>query len=104
MWAALALLVITGVILLPNVVNLSESLRDWPSVVFLKLSLVLLLIVVSLAHDQVIGRKVRTLKQQPMAQLTILEKFLLHLSPLIGRLTMILGLAILLVATLMVRT
>ena len=103
-WIALALLIITGSLLLPNVVDLSLSFWNWPSVVLLKLSVVILLIVVSLAHDQFIGPKVRTLKHKPTNELTLVDNILIRLSPIIGRLTMILGLATLLAAALMVRS
>jgi uncharacterized membrane protein len=97
-WVALSLLLVTGSILLPNYVNFSETLGDWPLAVLIKLTLVLLLIVASVAHDQVIGPKVRTLKHKPSSDLETSEKFLLRLSPFIGRLTMLLGLAILFAA------
>ena len=103
-WVALSLLLITGSILLPNLVDLSESFGNWPFTVLIKLSLVLLLIVVSLAHDRIMGHKVRTLKHKSSSALTPSEKILLVLSPLIGRLTMLLGLGILLAAVLMVRS
>lgn len=102
-WMALTLLVITGAILLPNHVDLSGSLAAWPSVVLLKLLLVLLLVVASLAHDKFLAPKVRTLKRKPAAELTSLEQILLRCSPLIGRLTLLLGLAILFVAVLLAR-
>jgi len=103
-WIALSLLVITGTILLPNHVNLSLSLGEWPMAVLIKLSLVLLLIGMSVAHDQLIAPKVRTLKQKPTAELVAVEKILLCLSPVVGRLTLLLGLAILCAAVFMVRS
>jgi len=103
-WAALALLVVTGTILLPGQVNLATSLGEWPPAVLTKLSLVLLLVVVSLAHDKFIGPKVRILKHKPTSELTIVETILIRFSPLIGRLTMLLGLGVLLAAVFMVRT
>ncbi len=103
-WGALSLLLVTGSLLLPNVADLSFSFWEWPLTVLIKLSLVLLLIVVSLAHDQIIGPKVRTVKHQAFSTLTPGEKFLLLLSPLISRLTLLLGLAILFAAVFMVRS
>lgn len=103
-WIALALLFVTGAILLPNVVNTSESLINWPPAVLMKLTLVFLLIVVSLAHDQIIGPKVRTLKQKPISELVVMEKILLYLSPVVGRLTLLLGLVILCAAVFMARS
>ena len=102
-WVALSILLVTGAIRLPHVVNLSESIVNWPPAVLSKLVLVFLLIVVSLAHDRFIGPKVRTLKNKPIAELVITEKFFLRISPLIGRLTMLLGLGTLLAAAFMVR-
>jgi len=103
-WVALALLVVTGTILLPGQVNLVTPLGEWPPAVLTKLSLVLLLVVVSLAHDQFIGPKVRILKHKPTSELTMVETILIRFSPLIGRLTMLLGLGVLLAAVFMVRT
>jgi len=103
-WIALSLLIITGTILLPNHVNLSVSLGEWPPAVLIKLSLVLLLIVVSVAHDQLIGPKVRTLKHKPTSELAVVEKILLRLSPVVGRLTLLLGLATFVAAVFIVRS
>ena len=102
-WVALSLLFVSGAILLPGYVNDANSLQNWPPSVLTKLSLVLLLIVASLAHDQIIGPKVRTLKGKSTSELASTEKILLRISPLIGRLTMVLGLAVLLAAVIMVR-
>jgi putative copper export protein len=103
-WVALAILVVTGTILLTGQVNFVTPLGEWPPAVLFKLSLVLLLVVVSLAHDQFIGPKVRILKHKPTSELTIVETILIRFSPLIGRLTMLLGLGVLLAAVFMVRT
>ncbi len=102
-WMVLVLLVVSGALLLPNHV-LSVSPAEWPTVVLVKLLLVLLLIVASLAHDKFLAPKVRTLKRKPVVELTSLEKILIRFSPLIGRLTLLLGLAILFVAVLLVRS
>ena len=103
-WIALSILVITGSILLPNHVDLSDSLGNWPPVVLVKLSLVFLLIIVSLTHDQLMGPKVRALKHKPTSELTVMEKLFTRLSPVISRLTLLLGLAILLAAVFIVRS
>ena len=103
-WVALSLLIITGAILLPNYVNVSEPLVAWPPAVLIKLTLVVSLIVVSVLHDQIIGPKVRILKQKPVAELVKAEKLLLRFSPLLARLTLLLGLAILFAAVSLVRS
>jgi uncharacterized membrane protein len=103
-WIALSLLVITGSILLPNQVDISISLGEWPPAVLIKLILVLLLIGISLAHDKLIAPKVRAFKYKPTSELAVVEKLLLRFSPVISRLTLLLGLAILLAALFMVRS
>jgi uncharacterized membrane protein len=103
-WGALFLLVVTGSVLLGTVIDFSAPFSSWPPVIITKLTLVLMLVVVSLAHDRIIGPKVRTLKQMVSSELSIGENFLLRLSPLLGRLTLLLGLGVLLVAVLMVRS
>jgi len=103
-WVALSLLIVTGSILLSNYVNFSETPVVWSPAVLIKLTLVVSLIVVSLAHDQIIGPKVRTLKHKPIAELAQAEKLLLRISPLLARLTLLLGLAILFAAVSLVRS
>ena len=103
-WGALSLLVVTGTVLLGNVVHFSAPLSSWPPVVMTKLTLVLMLVVVSLAHDRIIGPKVRILKQKGASELSIGEILLLRFSPLLGRLTLLLGLGVLLAAVTMVRS
>jgi uncharacterized membrane protein len=103
-WGALFLLVVTGSVLLPNVVHFSDPLSSWSPFVITKLILVLMLVVVSLAHDRIIGPKVRILKQRVSSELSIGETLILRLSPLLGRLTLLLGLGVLLAAVLMVRS
>ena len=103
-WVALSLLVVTGAVLLPHQINVSAPLSSWPIPVLLKLILVVVLITVSLLHDRVFGPRVPVLKRKPPAERTRGEEVLIRLSPVIGRFTMLLGLGILLVAVLMVRT
>lgn len=103
-WVALFLLVVTGSLLLGYAMNFSAPFSSWPSVVITKLTLVLMLVVVSLAHDRIIGPKVGTLRKKISSELSIGEKFLLRFSPLLGRLTLLLGLGVLLAAVLMVRS
>src|SRR5690606_37765886 len=63
-WIALLLLVLTGSVLLGNVVSFSVPLSSWPSAVITKLILVLMLVVVSFTHDRIISSKVRVLKHK----------------------------------------
>jgi putative copper resistance protein D len=102
-WCALCFLVVTGAVLLRDVVNFSAPFSSWPPVVITKLTLVLMLVVVSLAHDRIFGPKVQTLKQKVPSELSGGEILILRLSPLLGRLTLLLGLGVLLAAVVMVR-
>ena len=103
-WSALFILVVTGSVLLGNVINFRAPLSSWPPIVFTKLILVFLLAVVSFSHDRIMAQKVRTLKSKAVTELSAGEKLLLRLSPLLGRLTLLLGLGVLLSAVIMVRS
>jgi len=102
-WVALVILVLTGSMLLPRLVLIPSSPLTWPPTVLWKLFLVLTLIGVSLLHDQVVGPKVLTLKRKADGELTRPEQLVLRLSPLLARLTLVLGLAVLLAAVMLVR-
>jgi len=103
-WVALSLLIVTGSMLLPHQVDFSAPFGEWPPAVLIKLTLVILLILLSLAHEQIIGLKERTLEFKATSELTVVKKLLLRFSPIIGRLTLLLGLAILFAAVFMVRS
>lgn len=98
------MLVVTGSVLLGNVINFRAPLSSWPPIVLTKLILVFLLVVVSLSHDRIMGPKVRTLKSKAASELSVGEGLLLRFSPLLGRLTLLLGLGVLLAAVIMVRS
>lgn len=103
-WVALSFLVVTGSVVLGHVVDFSVSPFSWPPVVLVKITLVLMLVIVSLAHDRIIGPKVHILKSKASSELSREERLLLRLSPLLGRLTLLLGLGVLLAAVLLVRS
>ena len=102
-WAALLILVVTGSLLLSGFVAMMSSPLTWPPSILVKLVLVATLIGVSVLHDQVIGPKVRILKQKHLEELRDRDRLLIRLSPLIGRMTLVLGLAVLLAAVMIVR-
>jgi copper resistance protein D len=102
-WVALLLLVITGAFLLPRVIAGSLSPLTWSPVIWLKLSLVFALTIVSLLHDRVVAPKVQNLKQKDFTEWSGGERLLVRLSPFIGRLTLFLGLAVLFAAVMVAR-
>ena len=103
-WVALSFLVVTGSVLLGHVVDFSVSPFSWPPVVLVKITLVLMLVIASVVHDRIIGPKVRILKSKASSTLSREEGFLLRLSPLLGRLTLLLGLGVLWAAVVLVRS
>ncbi|GJL60947.1 MAG: membrane protein [Nitrospirales bacterium] len=103
-WIAIAILVTTGILLLSNHLDFSISLSAWPTVLIVKLVLVVLLIVTSVSHDRIIGPKVRTIKQKASAEWTSTDHVLVRIGPWIGRMTMILGLAVVLAGVMLVRS
>lgn len=103
-WGALVILISTGMLLLPSWINDFSSTSSWPPSIQIKLFLVFSLIGTSLLHDQVVGPKVRLLRTKPTIEWSNVDRLLIRLSPLIGRLTMILGLGVLLAAVTMVRS
>ena len=102
-WAALTILVVTGSFLLARLVDLSSSPSTWPTAILVKLFLVVSLVLVVLVHERMIGPRLPALKAKDPATLSPGEKRLLRFSPLIGRLTMVLGLAVLLAAVMVAR-
>ncbi|WP_447962792.1 hypothetical protein [Nitrospira sp. Ecomares 2.1] len=103
-WIALFILVATGSVLLGNILNFGVPVFSWPPVVLTKLILVFLLVLVSFTHDRIMGTKVRNLKSKAASELSFGEGLLLRFTPLLGRLTLLLGLGVLLSAVIMVRS
>ena len=104
-WMAIAILVTTGIFLLSNHLDIAlASLSAWPTILIIKLVLVFLLIATSIAHDRIIGPKVRTIKQKSPADWTGGDRILVRFAPWIGRMTMIFGLAVVLAGVLLTRS
>lgn len=103
-WVAIAVLVITGALLLSNHVDFSASFSDWLPSVIIKLVLVFLLIVTSVLHDRIIGPKVRGIKQKASVDWSTRDRLLVRFAPWIGRMTMVLGLAVVFAGALLVRS
>lgn len=102
-WVAMLVLIITGPFLLPRVLVGPLSPLTWPPVIWLKLSLVLALTVVSFLHDRVFAPKVHIVKQKDFTEWSRGERLLVRLAPFIGRLTLLLGLAVLFAAVMVAR-
>ena len=103
-WVAIVILVLTGGVLLSQHLTLSLPLSEWPSTIIVKLTLVLLLIFTSVAHDRIIGPKVRNIKQQVSEEWTKSDRALVQAAPWIGRITTLLGVAVACVGVVLVRS
>ncbi|MGB0911730.1 MAG: CopD family protein [Nitrospirales bacterium] len=103
-WVAITILILSGAWLLPQHVSDFLPLSEWPAMVVIKLLLVLLLIVISVGHDRIMGPKVRSIKQKVTAEWTRVDHVIVTFAPWIGRMTMILGLIIVLAGAILVRT
>ena len=103
-WGAIGILVLTGAWLLSHHLSLSLPLSEWPTLVILKLALVLLLVLTSAAHDRLIGPKVRTIKRRLPEEWTTQDRAFVKAAPWIGRITTILGLAVVLAGAMLVRS
>ena len=103
-WLAIVVLIFTGAFLLSLQIDLSAPPSKWPLAVIVKLLLVLLLLTTSVAHDRIGGPKVRTIKQKVILERSVAEGLIVQLSPWVGRLTTILGLAVVFAGVVMVRS
>ncbi len=103
-WSSVAVLLVTGPILLAHRgLSLLEPSR-WPAVLTAKLSLVLLLLALTGAHDFVVGPRVSRIQQQPEVDRTGFDRALVAWSPWLARLSLLLALVIVLLAVSLVRT
>jgi len=103
-WSAIAILLLTGPMLLHqrgiSVMNPSE----WPTILSVKLGLVAVLLLVTMAHDLIIGPRVGRILQLPVESRTSSDHAMVVWSPWIARSSLLLTLAVLLAAVVLVRT
>ncbi len=103
-WCSFAVLVVTGPALLAlRGLSLLEPSR-WPAALTAKVSLVLLLLALTGAHDFVVGPRASRIQQQPESDRTEIDRLLITWSPWLARLSLVLALGILLLAVALVRT
>jgi len=102
-WIAVLLLVLTGPLLLFKQVSFEIPVQHWPVVVLTKLGLVFVLIVFAVWHDLVIGSRAGALKKKPQTSLTTRERSLLNLSPWLARGVLVLGVAVVMMGTVISR-
>ena len=102
-WCSVAVLVVTGPMLLAHRgLSLLEPSR-WPSALTAKLVLVLTLLALTGAHDFVVGPRVSRIQHQPESDRIGIDRLLVAWSPWLARLSLVLALAVLLLAVALVR-
>jgi uncharacterized membrane protein len=103
-WGAIVILLLTGPMLLHergvSIMNPSE----WPTILSIKLGLVAVLLLLTMAHDLVIGPRVGRILQIPAERRTKSDHAMVGWSPWIARLSLILALAVLFAAVTLVRS
>ncbi len=102
-WSAVAVLLMTGPLL---VVSrgwpLFEPMR-WPSVLGMKLALVGILLLMTLAHDLVFGPRVRAIMAMPADQREPSDRTILTAATWLPRLGLLVALAVVLAAVMLAR-
>jgi len=102
-WGAIAVLLITGPLLLhQRGIPIMDPSR-WPMVLATKLSLVTILLFLTLAHDFILGPRVGQIMQLSVESRTGFDHVLVRWSPWVARFSLILALAVLFAAVVLVR-
>jgi copper resistance protein D len=93
-WISILILVLTGSALLLQHNSWPTLVGSWPLLIFIKLSLVFLLIVGAALHDFVIGPRMGQIRKKDRESLTDTERTLLQWSPWLARGVLVVGLAV----------
>jgi copper resistance protein D len=103
-WGAVAILLLTGpMLVLSHGWSLFEPGR-WPSVLVLKLSLVVVLLVMTLAHDLALGPRVRVILALPSDKRSASDRTVLAAATWLPRVALVLSLTVLLAAVMLARS
>lgn len=103
-WGAVALLLLTGpMLVLSHGWPLFEPAR-WPSLLGIKLSLVVVLLLMTLAHDLVLGPRVREILAQLPDKRTASDRSILAAAAWLPRAALLLSLAVLFAAVMLARS
>lgn len=102
-WSAVAVLLLTGpMLVVSHGWPLFEPSR-WPSLLVTKLALVGVLLLMTLAHDLVLGPRVRATLSVPSDQRRSFDRTLLTFATWLPRMALVLALAVLLAAVMLAR-
>ena len=103
-WGAIAVLLLTGPLLLHQRGIPIADPSGWPKILAAKLGLVTILLLLTLIHDLILGPRVLRIAQIPTDSRTRFEHSLVLWSPWVARFSFILALAVLFAAVVLVRT
>jgi uncharacterized membrane protein len=103
-WVAIAVLLATGPILLSLRGIQVTSPTSWTGIVTVKLMLVALLLLLTLLHDLVFGPQVSRVSAIPNSQRTAGERVVFKTARWLPRLSLLIGLAVMIAATMLARS
>lgn len=103
-WVAMAILVMTGPMLLSFRGVAVASPASWPGIVMVKLTLVALLLFLTLLHDLVLGPQVSRVSAIPESQRTAGEQLAFKTARWLPRVSLLIALAVLIVAAILARS
>ena len=103
-WVAIAVLLATGPMLLSMRGIHVSSPTSWTGIVTVKLMLVALLLLLTLLHDLVFGPQVSRVSAIPNPQRTAGEQVVFKTARWLPRLSLLIGLAVMIAATMLARS
>ena len=103
-WVAMAILVMTGPMLLSLRGVAVASPTSWPGIVIVKLTLVALLLLLTLLHDLVLGPQVSRVSAIPESQRTAGEQVVFKTARWLPRLSLLIALAVVMTAAMLARS
>ena len=103
-WVAIAVLLATGPMLLSLRGVQVSSPTSWTGIVTVKLMLVALLLLLTLLHDLVFGPQVSRVSAIPNSQRTAGEQVIFKTARWLPRLSLLIGLAVMIAATMLARS
>ena len=103
-WVAMAILLMTGPMLLSHRGVAVANPSSWPGIVMAKLTLVALLLLLTLLHDLVLGPQVSRVSAIPESQRTTGEQVVFKTARWLPRLSLLLALGVVITAALLARS
>ncbi len=103
-WVAIAVLLATGPMLLSLRGIHITSPASWSGIVIVKLALVVLLLFLTLLHDLVFGPQVSRVSAIPDSQRTPSERIVFNTARWLPRVSLLIGLAVVIAATILARS